>query len=124
MLPVVTPSSWIQSLDLPSRVFPRGFDTLSEGVELYEEDGEFVLTCDTPGFERDEISLNWDDGLLYLSAEREEENRSRSVNRTFRFPKEVDADEIDARYHNGVLEVRLPIVSEGALPGRKIDVEG
>jgi HSP20 family protein len=32
-------------------------------------------------------------------------------------------DEIDAEYTNGVLEIRLPIVVDGALTGSEIEIE-
>ena len=48
-LPTSPASSWIQSLDFPSRVF----DQSGDDYELYEEDGEFVLSVETPGFERE-----------------------------------------------------------------------
>lgn len=123
MLPVTTPSSWTQSLDWPSRLFPNAFGQFTEGVELYEEDDEFVLTCDMPGFERDEISVSWDEGQLHISGDHEERNQRKTYHRSFRFPKDVEPDEIAARYQNGVLEVRLPI-SAAAVRGQEIEVEG
>ena len=96
-----------------------------DGYELYEDDGEFVLTVELPGFDRDAIDVNWFEGRLTVSAERtdEERNRHRTYHRTFRMPKEIDPDGIAAEYRNGILEVRLPAV-EGAPPrGTAIEVE-
>lgn len=125
MLPVTTPDNWTQSLDLPSRIFPSTFGGLFEGVELYEEDEEFVLTCDRPGFDLEEITVSWDDGVLYISGAHEDESRNqrKTFHRSFRFPKDVDPDEISAAYQNGVLEVRLPVA---AVPtrGHEIEVTG
>lgn len=49
-----THSSWTQSLEMPSRVFgadgPFGLFG-ADDYELYEEDGEFVLSVEIPGFE-------------------------------------------------------------------------
>ncbi len=107
-------------MDFPSRVFGRS----SDDYELYEEDGEFVLSIELPGFERDEIAVTWDDGVLNVAAEHEEEarNERRTYHRRFRFPKEVIEEDIAASYQNGVLEVTLPI--EGpATGGREIEVE-
>ncbi|MEM4780543.1 MAG: Hsp20/alpha crystallin family protein [Halalkalicoccus sp.] len=114
---------WNQGLDLPSRIFGEfgGND-----YELYEEDDEFVLDIDMPGFEREAIDLAWSDGVLNVAAEHvdEERNRKRTYHRRFRFPRDVDDDGIAATYENGVLEVRLP-VSEGATThGKPIPVEG
>ncbi|MFB6072560.1 MAG: Hsp20/alpha crystallin family protein [Halobacterium sp.] len=120
-----TDSSWMQSLDLPSRRFgERGFG--GSDYELYEEDDEFVLSVDMPGFETDEITVAWEDGVLNVSAEHVDEGRGRkkTYHRRFRFPKEVDEDAIAAEYENGVLEVTLPIESEAAARGKTIPIEG
>ncbi len=126
MLPTTIPSSWTQNLGLPSRLFPGMFGSTFDGVELYEQDDAFVLTVDMPGFERDEISVAWDDGRLNVSAEHVDEahERRKTYHRTFRLPKEIDVDEISASYRNGVLEVTLPIPVSATPKGAQIEVEG
>ena len=52
-LPSDPASSWMQGLGLPSRIFGDA----STDYELYEEDDEFVLTVELPGFDREEIDL-------------------------------------------------------------------
>ncbi|MFT4884500.1 MAG: HSP20 family protein [Natronomonas sp.] len=125
MLEPMSPSTWRQGLDLPTRLFGEG-TVGGDDYELYEEDGEFVLSVDMPGFEREEITVAWDDGLLNLAAEHvdEERNRKRTYHRRFRFPKEVDDDAIYAEYTNGVLEIRLPIMEDIDLRGEQIPIEG
>ncbi|WP_049925224.1 Hsp20/alpha crystallin family protein [Halopiger goleimassiliensis] len=116
-----TPSTWMQSLDVPSRLFG---DVGGDDYELYEEDDEFVLTIDVPGFETDEIDLAWDDGVLNVAAEHVDEDRSRkkTYHRRFRFPKTIDDEAITAEYTNGVLEVRLPTAGTD-VQGREIPLE-
>ena len=125
MLEPTTPSSWRQSLDLPSRLFGEGVTNGSD-YELYEEDGEFVLSVDVPGFEREDIDLTWDRGVLNVAAEHvdEDRGRKRTFHRRFRFPKDVDTDAIEASYTNGVLEVTLPIREDIELRGEEIPIEG
>jgi len=125
MLEPTTPSSWRQSLDLPSRLFGQG-DFGGNDYELYEEDGEFVLSVDVPGFEREEIDLTWNDGVLNVAAEHvdDDRNRKRTYHRRFRFPKDVDVDAIAASYTNGVLEVTLPIRDTVEPRGEPIPIEG
>ena len=120
-----TPDSWTQSLELPTRLFGRN-DFGGTDYELYEEDGEFVLSVEAPGFEPDEIDLSWHDGVLNVAAEHADEDRGRkrTYHRRFRFPKGVDADDITASYRNGVLEVRLPVRDDGTTHGKSIPVEG
>ena len=54
VLPSTRTSTWFQNLDVPSRLFPGTGD---DDFELYEQDGEFVLSVEMPGYERDEITL-------------------------------------------------------------------
>ncbi|MXR40214.1 Hsp20 family protein [Halobaculum sp. WSA2] len=124
-LPTNTASSWMQNLDLPSRVFGEGGFGGTD-YELYEEDEEFVLTIDMPGFDREEIDLAWDEGVLNVAAEHVDEKRGRrkTYHRRFRFPREIDEDAISARYENGVLEVTLPAVVDATATGTTIPVEG
>jgi HSP20 family protein len=98
------PSSWRQSLGLPSLLFGEGY-TGSSDYDLYEEDGEFVLSIDVPGFDREEFDLMWDDGVRNVAAEHvdEDRGRTRTYHRRFRFPKDVDTGAISAFYTNGVL---------------------
>jgi HSP20 family protein len=117
-----TPSSWIQELDFPSQLFETG----STDYELYEEDDEFVLTVEMPGFDPDEITVTWDAGVLNIAAEHVEDDRGqrKTYHRRFRFPKTVDDEDIWAEYTNGILEVRLPIEMDAAVTGTEIEVEG
>lgn len=125
MIRPMTPDTWRRSLDLPARLFGEG-GVDGTDYELYEEEDEFHLAVELPGFEPDEITPTWDDGVLNVVAEHVDEarDRQRSYSRRFRFPKEVEEDAIAAEYRNGVLEVRLPISDRPHLQGREIPIEG
>jgi len=112
----------MRSFDLPSRLFETG----SDDYELYEEDGEFVLNVELPGFDVEDIDVSWDDGMLNIAAEREDEQRGerRTYHRRFRFPKRVDDGGIAANYTNGILEVRLPVETGATARGKQIEIEG
>ena len=114
-------SSWMQSLDFPSRLF----ETSGNDYELYEEDDEFVLSVEMPGFDPEEISVSWDAGILNIAAEHEDDDRGqrRTYHRRFRFPKDVDDEEISAEYTKGILEVRLPVLTGATVSGTEIEVQ-
>lgn len=116
-----TPSSWMQGVGFPSRLFETG----SKDYELYEEDGEFVLSVELPGFDPEEITATWDDGILNVAAEHEETERDerRTYHRRFRFPKTVDDENLKAEYTNGILEVRLPVATGAEATGKEIEIE-
>lgn len=113
-------SSWVQNLDLPSGIRERS----GSDYELYEEEDAFILAIEMPGFNTDDISLSWDDGVLNVAAEHVDDDRDRrkTFHRRFRFPKRVDEDAINAEYTNGVLEVELPIKQQ-MVSGKEIEVQ-
>lgn len=120
-----TTDSWMQGLDLSSRLLGEGGFGGSD-YELYEEAGDFVLAIDVPGFDTEDITVAWDDGVLNVSAEAvaEARNRQQAFHRRYRFPKEVDEDAIRAEYNSGVLEVTLPIREDAVAQGKTIPIEG
>jgi len=120
-LPTSPASSWMQSMDFPSRLF----ETSSSDYELYEEDDEFVLSVELPGFDPEEITVTWDDGVLNIAAEHEDDGRDqrRTYHRRFRFPKTIDDEAIAAEYDNGILEVRLPVMAGATTRGKEIEVQ-
>ncbi|MDX1748573.1 MAG: Hsp20/alpha crystallin family protein, partial [Halobacteriales archaeon] len=101
-LPATPTNRWFRELDRPFRLLGDSYDWWDD-YQLYEEDDEFVLNVDMPGFERDEIHVAWDDGVLNISADHVDQDRGqeKTYHRRFRFPKHVEEDEIAARYNNG-----------------------
>jgi HSP20 family protein len=90
-------------------------------VEEFTEDGKLVIRTELPGIDPDkDVEIALHDGMLTITGQRREEERteSRSGYRTeFRYGRfertlalpagTVEAD-IEAAYHDGILEVRVP----------------
>jgi len=101
-------------------------------VDIAEEGGEFVVSADMPGVEKEEINVKADAEGVEISAESskeiEEENekyyrreRSRKAfNRRVSFPQPVDPDTIEASYEDGVLEIRAEKDHED---GKSVDIK-
>lgn len=89
-------------------------------VDVVENDKEYTLEANLPGFSKDEIKVNYDDNQLTISAEHKEEKnvdeknykrRERkygSVKRTLTLPAGVDHSKIVAKNENGVLHLTIP----------------
>ncbi|HEC57215.1 MAG TPA: Hsp20/alpha crystallin family protein [Candidatus Syntrophoarchaeum butanivorans] len=94
--------------------------TKTPSIDLLEEDGKLVLKADMPGVNKEDITVNLKEDSIEISAERKEEKeeekegyirRERSYAKYYRLiplPAAVDRDAIEAKFENGVLEVRMP----------------
>lgn len=90
-----------------------------------DEDG-YVLVVDLPGFEKDEIDIRATETHILVDAMHETEDdhsfQRRNVSERFAIPADVDIEDVSASYHNGVLEIALPV--DGDIEtGRTIDIE-
>jgi HSP20 family protein len=100
------------------------------GFDVDDTGKEIVVHAEAPGFEPDDFDVEIVGDNLVLKAERKEEDKSGNgyrfrqerLYRTVALPHGVEADKIDARYHNGVLELRIPKGEEAK--GRRIAVKG
>ena len=103
-----------------------GRRSAAHALTLEERDGAFAVLADLPGFETEEIDLQYEDGTLRMEGIHEVSEdgstRSRTVRESITVPGDVVVDEITASYKNGVLEVRLPVASEHSRVHR-IDIE-
>jgi HSP20 family protein len=116
------------------RAFGAGFGpafSTALPMDTVRRDGELVLRFDVPGIDPEKIDVTVNRGVLTVSATREEtktegespvarERLFGSFTRRVRLSDNLDADNIEASNHDGVLEVRIP-VREEAKP-RKIEV--
>jgi HSP20 family protein len=89
-------------------------------VDIYEEGNQWVVKADIPGVEPNDIELQVTDDGLKISAETSSEEQAQdkgyyrverrfgSFRRFIPLPAEVDPEQVNAQFRNGVLEVRLP----------------
>jgi HSP20 family protein len=77
----------------------------SPSVDLTEKDGKYAVVAEIPGLKKEDISVTFENGLL-------KETRSGSFSRSFRLPREVAVEGIEAIYEDGVLKVVLPHAEE------------
>ncbi|MGH3091306.1 MAG: Hsp20/alpha crystallin family protein [Gaiellaceae bacterium] len=89
-------------------------------VDVWETEGELVLSFDLPGIPEGDIAVELDDDVLTVSGRRERtsehsnerfyrfERRSGTFSRSMTLPAGVNEADIEADYTNGVLEIRVP----------------
>jgi HSP20 family protein len=121
------------------RVVNRMWDQVEDGagsagfaVDVREADDQLVVEADLPGFTKDQINVNVEQGVLTIEAEREaadhgdgkvhlHERRSTRVTRRFTLPSTYDTQGIDATLSDGVLTLKLDKREESK--PRKVEVK-
>jgi HSP20 family protein len=121
---------WSDWADLPD--WPA--DEHMPKVEEYQDGETMVVRAEMPGLDPDQdVEITVTDGTLRITAERRQETRVEekkgfrsefhygAFGRTLSLPAGVTEEDITASYHDGILEVRLPI-DRGQAEARKIPV--
>ena len=108
--------------------------TWAPTVETFRRDGNLVVRADLPGLSKDNITIETKDDVLMISGERSDESKDerddfyrseRSYGRFFRaiqLPEGVNADQIEATFKDGVLEVTVPAPKVTATRHRQVKI--
>ena len=87
--------------------------------DIFEENGIYNVEIDIPGFSKEDITVETNNGYVTITAEKatEEENESRKYirkertygryQRSFNFG-EIDEEQISAEFQNGILKLSIP----------------
>lgn len=89
-------------------------------TNIKELDDRFEVELAVPGFDKDDVNIELNDGLLTISSEKSEEKEDKdarysrreffyqSFKRSFRMPDNVNEENIKAQVKNGILKVEIP----------------
>ncbi len=120
---------WFQQLWASQQNGPR---SMAMPMDAYRKDDSFLLRLDLPGVNLDSVELTVEDGVLTISAERLAPPQTEGIesviaerpygsfSRQVVLGKQLDPENIQASYEDGVLTVVIP-VAEKAKP-RRIEV--
>jgi HSP20 family protein len=97
------------------------------GGDLRESEKEIVVSLDAPGFEANEFDIQTSEDSVTVSAEhvvkRGEETRTeRGLKRQIALPSLIDPNKVEAKYRNGVLEIRFMKAEQARW--RRVEVKG
>jgi len=103
-------------------------------IEVFDKDDKLVMKAELPGMNEEDIDVSVKDNILTIKGERKDENEVKeeeyyrcerfygSFFRAIPLPSQVDAENIEANYEGGILEITLPKASEEK--AKKIKVSG
>ena len=102
-------------------------------IDVYEKANRLITRIDLPGVKKEDVAVEVADGQLTLTGERKVEAEKTSdyvyrsecqygsFYRSVPLPQGVKADDITATFHNGVLEVSMPLPAK--TNGKKIAIQ-
>ncbi len=112
-----TPNSLLDDFFNDDFFFPR----LSHGtqIDVYQEDNNYYVEVDLPGYKRDEIAVEFNDDVLTIKAQHNESEENSSKKYFYRSRKcsefmrqirlsNINHEAINAEFKEGVLKVKLP----------------
>jgi HSP20 family protein len=98
-------------------------------LDISERKDAYLVTVELPGIELDDLQITMEDGLLTIQGERQfahdsseqqfhrVERRYGAFRRSITLPAQVQAEQIEATFENGVLQIVVPKMEE-ATPKR------
>lgn len=105
----------------------------SPNVETFEREGQLVIRADLPGLSKDDVDVEITDDAITISGERRNENEEKregyfrsersygSFYRQIPLPEGVDANDANATFRNGVLEITMKAPKLESR-GRKLEI--
>ena len=108
-------------------------------TDVHEHEDHFTVDIDLPGFKKEDINLELENGYLTVRAAKgvdkdekdskgriiRQERYSGAMQRSFYVGNALTEEDITARYENGVLQLNVPKMEARKLPEKKtIMIEG
>lgn len=118
---------WTDPFDAMDRAFSNFWGdsletTKAMKIDVIEQDNAYRLEAELPGFNKEDIHVDMKNGALTISASHEDkkdeqdqngryirrERKYSSYQRSFRVAENLQPEDIDAKYENGVLTLIVP----------------
>jgi len=119
---------------MPSSMM-RGASAWAPAMEVFAEGDQLVVRAELPGLKKEDIHIDLENDVLRIAGERRDEQREERegfyrtersygrFERAIRVPQGTDPASCDARFEDGVLELRLKMPEEKPR-GQRIPIAG
>ena len=91
--------------------YPADNASYRPAVDLYEDDANYFVRAEIPGFSKKDLQVELESDRLVLQGERKEMGEDKSTvsfQRSVSLPSTIEAEKIAAKYENGLLTVTVP----------------
>ena len=103
-------------------------------TDIRETDNSYELDIDLPGFKKDEVQVELEDGYLTIRAQKgldkdEKDDQGRyirqeryagAMSRSFYVGDSITVDDMKAKFEDGILQISVPKTTVEALPKKNI----
>jgi HSP20 family protein len=101
-------------------------------IDVAEDDKAYTVKAELPGVKKEDIAVDVDGNQVSISAQvrrEKEEKKGETVHseryygrqyRSFALARAIERDKVEAKYHDGILEITLP--KNGGAPASKIAI--
>lgn len=124
----------ITSRDMFDDFFSKPVNSLMPKTDVKETENEYIVESEIPGVKKEDIKINYSDDTLVFEVKSEEnkevkdgekfirrERRTQSFRRAFTVT-DIDRENIEASYNDGVLKIVLP-KDKKALESKNTSIE-
>lgn len=117
-----------REMDLFDDMFSDPFFTMKENhlmkTDIKDLEGEYEIAVDLPGYNKEDIKLEINNGYLNVTAKRNETNEEKrgkylhkerfygECSRSFYIGEDVKEEDIRAKFNNGTLKLSIPKIDE------------
>ena len=104
-------------------------------IDVKEDDVSYEISTELPGLEEKDLEISIDDGTLVLRGEKSGASEEKEgkyfrqeriygrFERAFHLPDGVEAEQIEAKFKNGILAITLPKKEEAKKVVRQVEVK-
>ena len=94
-------------------------DSFNPRIDVAEDKNNITVTAEIPGVKKENIKITLQDNILTIEGEKKNESEQKDKNfyrsermfgsfkRSFTLPVEVDSENVEAKFENGMLHVQL-----------------
>ena len=103
-------------------------------TDVRETENTYELDIDLPGFKKDEIQVELEDGYLTIRAEKgvdkdetdkkgryiRQERYAGALSRSFYVGQNITVEDMNAKFENGILQISVPKAAQKQLPKKNV----
>lgn len=114
----------------------RGFKSLSPRIDVNETDSAFEIKADMPGMKKGDIEIEVQEGVLKISATKEDENKEEKDGELVRQERyyghyfrqiplgsNIDEQQVHASLEDGVLSIKVPKLEQEQAKKITVDIK-